>query len=58
MDYVNENPFLQLEIRTEVLTHLINRGLIVVADLHALNSHSRDGVRTLLLDSLKSTIER
>lgn len=48
-----ETQYLQLEIRAEALTQLINSGSLVVEDLRALNRCSQEKVRTLLLNSLK-----
>lgn len=56
MNNTKDNQYIQLEIRTSVLTELINSKMVVAADLHALNRDSREGVRALLLNSLKSVI--
>lgn len=48
------SDYLQLEIRADAIMALVNQGALVVEDVRALNSQSREGVRAILLSALKA----
>ena len=48
------HDYVQLEIRSDALMDLINNGDLVIEDVRALNKHSREGVRSMLLAAIKN----
>lgn len=57
MESISEN-YLQLEIRSEAVMELINRGVLSIEDVRALNRSSGERVRALLLGSICATSAR
>lgn len=48
------SDYVQLEIRRDALKGLINEGVLVIEDVRALNQQSRQGVREILLASIRT----
>ena len=50
----SSSDYVQLEIRRDALKGLINEGVLVIEDVRALNQQSRQGVRDILLASIRT----